>query len=253
MLKNIKLRKVLPLVILVGLAITAGGTNVFSEAVQTQVVQVAKDYLAAIKPLMGNIFVGLLFASIAYLAFDPIMLLLTKALNATKCDERGCRLISRTVNLFYWVLTIFISISFIAPGFLSQLLVGAGLFSAALALSFKGIAYDFICGVLLNFTPKCKVGDSIDIVGFKVEGKVSDIGYVMSKIETADGVVSVPNRELWDRPTNIRDPQKLAANAALAQSAAQAAAPPVGQTAPVTGPIVAQDGAPSTGAAQPPK
>jgi hypothetical protein len=41
MLKHIKWRKMIPLVILVGLAILAGGTDVFSAAIRTQVIEVA--------------------------------------------------------------------------------------------------------------------------------------------------------------------------------------------------------------------
>lgn len=208
MLKNLKFRKFIPLLLLVGLLVLAGGTSLFSEAIQVQVLDVFKTFLVSLKPMMANVFIGLIVLCLAYSLFDPLRAVLERGLNLTSADPRRRTIVLRAVSLVYWTVAVFVGVSFIAPSFLSQFVVGFGLLGAALTLSLKGIANDFIAGILLNFSPKCKVGDEIELVGIKVEGKVQDIGFVLTKIEGPEGLLSVPNRELWDRSVNVRDPSR---------------------------------------------
>lgn len=199
MLKNIKRKKFLPLILLVVLAIIAGGTNVFSDAIQNQVVDVFKNFLMQLVPMSANIFVGLLILSIMYLLYDPLSAVLDRALKATGAGSRGKTFVSRSLRLSYWVVAVIIGVSFIAPGFFSKIALGIGLLGAALTLALQGLANDLIAGVMLSFSPKIQVGDDIELVGLAVKGKVSDIGYVMTVISGSGEKFSVPNREIWSR------------------------------------------------------
>jgi|AGTN01.1.fsa_nt_gi Small-conductance mechanosensitive channel len=203
MLKHIKWRKMIPLVILVGLAVLAGGTDVFSAAIQTQVIEVMKKYLEELIPFAASIFVGMVFMCLAYVLYDPLKAGMEKALNLSHADNRRKMLISRGAILVYWIVSIFVGTSFISADFLSKLVVGVGLVGAALTLALQGIANDFIAGILLNFSPKCCVGDEIELVGLAVKGKVTDIGYVQTVVETPTERFEVPNREVWSRAVKV--------------------------------------------------
>jgi small-conductance mechanosensitive channel len=206
MFKHMQWKKAVPLLIIVGLATVFAGTDVLSAAVQTQIIEVLKTYVKGIVPYTANIFVGLIFICLANLLYDPMKAGLEKALNLSHADERGRRVVSRAVLLIYWLVAILVGVSFIAPDFLSKLVVGFGLFGAAIALALQGIANDFIAGVLLNFRPKFCVGDEIELIGVAVKGKVVDIGYVLTVLDTAEGTFTVPNREVWSRPVKVTKP-----------------------------------------------
>lgn len=203
MFKHIQWKKAIPLVIIGVMAYVFAGTDVLSAAVQTQLIDVFKNYVQGIVPYTANILVGLIFICLANLLYDPMKVGLEKALNLSRADERGRRIVSRAVLLGYWLVAIVVGVSFIAPNFLSKLVVGFGLFGAAIALALQGIANDFIAGVLLNFRPKFCVGDDIELIGVAVKGRVSDIGYVLTVLETTEGVMTVPNREVWSRPVKV--------------------------------------------------
>ena len=203
MFKHLKLKKLIPLVIVFGLASLVAGTDVLSAAVQHQVIDLFKSYAQGLVPYTANIFVGLIFICLMNLMYDPMKVGLDKALNISRADERGRRVVSRAVLLMYWVFVVIVGVSFIAPDFLSKLVVGFGLFGAAIALALQGIANDFIAGVLLNFRPKFCVGDEIELIGVAVKGKVTDIGYVLTVLDTAEGTLTVPNREVWSKPVKV--------------------------------------------------
>ncbi|MBX3152155.1 mechanosensitive ion channel family protein [Candidatus Obscuribacterales bacterium] len=206
MFKHIQWKKAVPLVIIALLATIFAGTDVLSAAVQTQIIDVFKTYVSGIVPYTANIFVGLIFICLANLIYDPLKAGMEKALNLSNADERGRRIVSRAVLLVYWLIAIIVGVSFIAPDFLSKLVVGFGLFGAAIALALQGIANDFIAGALLNFRPKFCVGDEIELIGVAVKGKVTDIGYVLTVLETENGTFTVPNREVWSRPVKVTKP-----------------------------------------------
>lgn len=206
MFKHIQWKKAVPLLIIGLLASLIAGTDVLSAAVQTQIVDVFKTYVKGIVPYTANIFVGLIFICLANLLYDPMKAGMEKALNLSNADERGRRIVSRAVLLLYWLVAIVVGVSFIAPDFLSKLVVGFGLFGAAIALALQGIANDFIAGVLLNFRPKFCVGDEIELIGVAVKGKVTDIGYVLTVLDTESGTFTVPNREVWSKPVKVTKP-----------------------------------------------
>ncbi len=203
MFTHMQWKKLIPLAIVVALAALFAGTDVLSAAVQNQIIDVLKEYVKGLVPYTANIFVGLIFICLANLFYDPLKAGLAKALNISTADERGKRLVWRVAQLLYWLIVAFVGLSFIAPDLISKIFLGFGLFSAAIALALQGLANDIIAGVLLNFRPKFCVGDEIELVGVAVKGKVTDIGYLLTVLETADGTFTVPNREVWAKPVKL--------------------------------------------------
>lgn len=203
MLKNISFRRFIPFLVLVSLAVVAGGTDVLSETIRSQVIDVFKDFILGVKPMLGSIYFGLVVLSLMYSLAYPIRLGIEKALNVTGADERGRLIVMRGVKLLYWLSAILIGVSFIAPNFLSNVFLGFGIFTAALTISLKGLITDLLSGLMLSFSPKFKIGDYIEIVGLPVKGVVKDVGYVLTVIEVddteEDDQITVPNRELWNR------------------------------------------------------
>lgn len=205
MFKHLKWRKLIPLVIVLGLSYVVVGTDLVGAAAQNELVEAMKAFAKGLVPMAANIFIGLIILCLAYAFYDPIKEGLNKLLALSKhADERGRMVVSRAFVLIYWLVAFFVGISFIAPDLLAKLALGIGVFGAALALAMQGVANDFIAGVLLNFRPKFCLGDEIELNGLAgVKGKVVDIGYVLTVMELSDGTYSVPNREVWGRAVKV--------------------------------------------------
>lgn len=203
MFANIKFKRFIPFLVLVALAIVAGGTDVFSETIRLQFIDVFKSKILSMKPMLGNIYLGLVILSLMYCLASPIKLGVQKALNLTGADDRGRLIVTRAVNLLYWVAAVLIGVSFIAPNFLSSVFLGFGIFTAAITISLKDLIVDLLSGLMLSFSPKFKIGDYVEIIGLPVKGVVKDVGYVLTVIELPDteeeDQITVPNRELWNR------------------------------------------------------
>ncbi len=165
-----------------------------------------KAFFLRLLPSLQNLLLGGLLLSIAWLIYNPIRNILNRALDASHASQRGKIVVLRASQLLYWGIAIFLSASVIAPEALSKMFIGVSLFGAALTLALQGMMNDFICGVLLSFSPRFKIGDEVQLVGMEVKGKVVDVGYLATIIETSDATVTVPNRELWSRATKNMKP-----------------------------------------------
>jgi small-conductance mechanosensitive channel len=115
-------------------------------------------------------------------------------------------MVIRSLQLFYWGITGFVIASLVAPDLLGKLFLGVTMFTAALALALKDIATDFVSGTLMQLTRRFNVGDNVQMIGVDVKGKVSDIGYLSTRITTSEGVSIVPNRNMWGNSVKILKP-----------------------------------------------
>lgn len=165
-----------------------------------------KAFFLKLLPAVQNLLLGGLMLAIAWLVYNPIRNILNRALDSSGASQRGKVVVIRGAQLLYWGIAIFLSASVIAPEALSKMFIGVSLFGAALTLALQGMMNDFICGVLLSFSPRFKIGDEVQLVGMEVKGKVVDVGYLATIIETSDSTVTVPNRELWSRATKNMKP-----------------------------------------------
>ncbi|MBK9620742.1 MAG: mechanosensitive ion channel family protein [Candidatus Obscuribacter sp.] len=72
----------------------------------------------------------------------------------------------------------------------------------------QGVASDLVCGVFLQMTRRFNVGDNIAIIGMDVKGKIVDVHYLSTLIKVEGGMISIPNRDMWSKPTKVNDPPK---------------------------------------------
>ncbi|MDR3613639.1 MAG: mechanosensitive ion channel family protein [Candidatus Obscuribacterales bacterium] len=205
------LKKLIPTFVLIALAYLAGGTSVFDDRVHQIVGKAFTDFGAQLLPFAINLLVSLVVLNIAYVFYHPVKDTALKAMLKARASERAQLFGIKALALLYWFMALLIALTIIFPDVFSKLLLGASLLGAAITLALQGAANDFICGVLLQFTPKFKIGDEIIIGGLALDGKdvtgrVTDINYLATTLVTASGTINVPNRELWSRPVKVIDP-----------------------------------------------
>ncbi len=116
-------------------------------------------------------------------------------------------MVQRSLQLIYWGLAIFIAATMLAPDLLGKLFLGVSLFGAAMALALQGMMKEVISGALLQLMPKFEVGNYIEVVGIAdAKGKVVDIEYLSTKVETPTGPVIIPNSKIWENPVKLVPP-----------------------------------------------
>lgn len=205
------LRKLTPTIILLAIAIVAGATDVFSSQVHDFLQNTLKEKVTALIPIGLNLLIAVIIVNIAWLAHDPLKRVAEKSLDRAGASERGKRLGMKAVVLGFWLLVVFIGFSMFASELLGKAVLGVSVLGAALTLAMQGAANDFICGVLMQFTCRVREGDEIKTIGMEVEGKVRDVGYLSTTVESSDGILTVPNRKIWESALKVKKapPSKL--------------------------------------------
>jgi len=205
------LRKLMPTIILLTLAALAGGTDVFSSTVHDFVQNTLKQRLTDFMPTAVNLLIAAICFNLAWLAHEPLKRVAEKAFERSGASERGKTLGMKVIVLVFWVVVIFTVLSMFASEFMGKFVVGFGAMGAALTFAMNGVANDFICGVLMQFTCRIREGDDIKLSGTDIEGKIGDIGYLSTSIKTSDGTTTVPNRKIWESPIKQKKapPSKL--------------------------------------------
>jgi small-conductance mechanosensitive channel len=205
------LKKLIPTFVLITLAYLAGGTSVFDDRVHAIASKAFTDFGTQLLPSAIYLLFSLIVLNIAWAFYHPLKETTQKAMVRAHASERAQLFGIKAMGLLYWVAAILIALIIVFPDVFSKLLLGASLLGAAITLALQGAANDFICGVLLQFTPKFKVEDEITIGGLALDGKdvtgkVTDISYLTTAIVTTSGIINVPNRELWSRAVKVIDP-----------------------------------------------
>ena len=205
------LKRLIPTFVLGGLAYLAGGTSVFDDRIHKVVGKAFSDFGSQLLPFAVNMLVSLVILNLAYVFYHPLKDTTLKAMNTARTSERAQLFGIKALGLLYWFVALLVALTIVFPDVFSKLLLGASLLGAAVTLALQGAANDFICGVLLQFTPKFKVEDKVIIGGLSLDstdvtGRVTDISYLATTIVTDSGVINVPNRELWSRAVKVIDP-----------------------------------------------
>ncbi len=200
------LRKLLPTILLLTVAIVAGGTDVFSSQVQEFVSTTFKKRGAELMPMVWDLIIAGVILNLAWLLYEPLKKVALKAFDRTSVSPRGKQLGMKVVQLGFWGIATFLVLSMFASEFMGKFVLGFTLLGAALTLALQGAANDFICGVLMQSTQRVQPGDNIKVIGLEVEGKVKDVGYFTTVVEGEDGVLSVPNRKIWESALKVKKP-----------------------------------------------
>lgn len=196
-------RKLLPGVVLLTLTYLAGGTDVFSSTVHEHFSKALSEYGSSLGPFAANFLAGALFFWVCWVAHPLLKNWYERLLNRTAATDRIKGLVTQSLKLSYWFVATFVSLSFIAPDLLSKVFLGISLFGAAIALAFKDVARDAISGFFLAVNPHFGLGDTIEMVGTQVKGKILAISYVQTSVETEDGIIVVPNGDMWSKAVKV--------------------------------------------------
>jgi small-conductance mechanosensitive channel len=197
------MRSVCVTVALICIAILACGGQWLPDVFEKMQVFELKSLGVKLVPALVNLITGALLFSVSYLLYRPAKAALNRTLDGARASDRGRTMVLRTMQLFYWGITVFVIASMVAPEVLGKLFLGISVFTAALALALKDIAGDLFSGTLLQVTRRFNVGDDIAMIGLDVKGKVVDIGYLSTQIKNAEGLQIVPNREMWGKSVKI--------------------------------------------------
>lgn len=203
----VTLRRLLPTIVLIILAVLAGATDVFSTTVHEIFSKSLKERAIGLMPYAVNLLIILILANIAWLLYHPLMRALERVLNNSGASERGKQFAVKVLKLVYWATITLVILTFFASELMGKVVLGVGVFGAALTLAMQGAANDFISGVQMQFTKRVRSGDTIQIVGMDVTGKVLDVGYTSTVVEAADCLISVPNRQVWDHAIKVKKPE----------------------------------------------
>jgi small-conductance mechanosensitive channel len=202
------LRQLIPTLIMIGLVALAGGTDVFSKVVHDLVSKSLHQRVAEFMPYAINLMFVLIFFNIAYVLFHPLSCGVQRVLGKTDATERGKQLATRAFKLVYWSVIVIFVLSLFAQELMGKFVLGFSVLGAALTLAMQGAASDFIAGWMMQFSRRVRVGDDIKVLGSDgPEGKVLDVDYVQTVLETTDGVVTVPNRQMWEKAVKVKKPE----------------------------------------------
>lgn len=197
------LRKLMPIIILGGLAFVAGATDILGANVQEIVSKSFKETAQAFLPYIAKFLLVAVAFYCAWLLYSPIMSGFEKVLEKSSASARGKDFAVKAVRLFYWLVVLLIIVTWFASELMGKFVLGFSVFGAALTLSLQGAANDFICGVMMQFSQRVRNGDEIQTIGLDVKGKVTDVGFLSTTVEGPEGTIIVPNREVWGRATKI--------------------------------------------------
>lgn len=201
------LRKLIPALVVLTLVIVGGNSTVLSEQFHQFVTVTLKERVKGLVPIASDLLIGGTLLYIAWLLSPQLMKYAKKALDRTHASDRGKSLFMRGVQLAYWVIVVSSVLSMFAADLMGKMVLGATVLTAALTLAMQGAANDFISGLMMQFTQRLRPGDEVKVIGIaEVEGKIVDVGYLSTVVETADGVLSVPNRKIWESPLKVKKP-----------------------------------------------
>lgn len=200
-------RKFIPGLVVLVLCIIAASTNILGQGVRETVQAAFSELAAQAVPLIKNLIIGLIVFNAAWLLYSPLTRGLERLMCQSKASPRAIEVSLKLLKFFYWALTVFLLFTFAAADVLGKFVVGFGVFGAALTLSLQGVANDFLCGLMIQFSRKINEGEDISIDDGKLQGKVRSIGYLSTIIDSEAAVIHVPNREVWARAIKVLKPQ----------------------------------------------
>jgi small-conductance mechanosensitive channel len=193
------LKKLALPVALVAIVILAGGTSLLSQATSDLVGTSLKEFLLSLKPHVLNISLALAAVNLAWLGFGPSVRALEGMLDQVETEETTRELAVKAFKLAYWALLALSTLSFFSIN-LTVLMVGLGLL-------LKTPAEAITSSFLIFWCRSVKKGDRVEFVEKPaVKGTVLDVGYFATRIDTADGIITVPNNKVWDNLVMVMTP-----------------------------------------------
>src|SRR6185437_16113439 len=164
----------LPTIILIAVAVLAGGTDVFSRQVHLIVSKGIHDKLIEWVPYLVNFIFAIAILNLFGLMHHRCQCWAEKLLNGFTATRPISVLGSKLFNIVYWLIACLLAASFFAPGFIAQLTAGLTFVTAGLTVALQGLIKDFYAGIMLDGPDGIKEGEEVKVVDVSVaEGAVT--------------------------------------------------------------------------------
>lgn len=200
-------RKLMPFFLILTFALVGGFTDIFGLGVQETIKTTATEMAAQLKPMAAKLLLAIFMLYVSWFMYSPFVGTVERILCRSGASARGKDLGIKLTKVLFWTFTLFLVFTFAAQDFFGKFVVGVGAFSAALLLALQGVANDFICGLLIQFTKKVNEGELVTLDGVVVKGTIKNVGLLSTIIDSSDATVHVPNREVWAKAVKVLKPE----------------------------------------------
>ncbi len=196
-------RKLLPGVVLLTLTYLAGGTDVFSSTVHEHFSKALSEYGSSPRSLLRQL-PGRRAVLLGLLGGTSVLEGLVRAsAQPHSATDRIKSLVTQSLKLSYWFIAAFISLSFIAPDLLSKVFLASACSAPpSRSPSRTSLATPSPASSWLSIRTSVSVTQS-RWSGTTVKGKIRAISYVQTSVETDDGIIVVPNGDMWSKSVKV--------------------------------------------------
>ncbi len=202
-------KKAIPLVLLVVLAVLTGAADIFKQAANVSLWETAKAAVIALEPFAQHVLIAGIVAYLAYWRFASAKAHVAswsqKVAAHPGVTPRVTEVTQSAFPLLYWLLTAVLC----AYALDSSIFLYTGAVLVGIGYLFKSEVNHCAAGIIMQLTAKVKVGDTIAYD--TVQGKLIEIGLLYSVIEVADGSLRVNNYDLWSKGIKVVSPSAPAA------------------------------------------
>lgn len=164
---------------------------------QNYIVEELKLWVESFAKMIPNIILAVLVLIIFYFLAKFVRFYFEKLVRRVSDNPAIVYLFTKIVFSLIFLFGLFLALSILElEKAVTSLLAGAGVIGIALGFAFQEIASNFVSGILISFQRPYKVGDIIEINGFR--GAVKQIELRVTVVRTFDGLeVLIPNKTMY--------------------------------------------------------
>ncbi|HEY9758332.1 MAG TPA: mechanosensitive ion channel family protein [Oculatellaceae cyanobacterium] len=199
------LKKALPIVMLVALAVLTGAADWLKSATHVSLLQTLKDAIVAVGPFARHVLIAGIIAYLAYWRYPSarahVQAWCRKLVSQSGVTPRVTEVTQSAFPLIYWVLTAILC----AYALDSSLFIYSGAVLVGIGYLYKAELNHLGAGILMQLTAKAKIGDDISYESptSTVNGKVLEIGPLYTILEVDGGEVRINNDDLWSKAIKL--------------------------------------------------
>ena len=190
-------KKALPILLLVALAVLTGAGDVLKAAANVTVWQTIKTAIIGLEPFARHVLIAGIIAYLAYWRFPfaktRVSTWSQKVVSHSSVTPRVTEVTQSAFPLIYWVVTAVL----VAYALDSSVFIYTGAVLVGIGYLFKSELNHLAAGIIIQLIAKVKIGDHISFDS--TEGTLLEIGPLYSRIQTAEGELRINNYDLWDK------------------------------------------------------
>jgi hypothetical protein len=208
-----KLLKLLPIILVVGFIVISGSTTWASKQVHDQIAKQLHAFEGELLPFALNMSLAFLIVYSAWLFYGSAKTGWVNFLTRVGVAQRGMTFLTMCFQAVFWLFTVSLAFTTLAPtGLLKNVAISGGFVAAiagVVALGAKDAVANVFYSVCLHTLPKCAEGDYVKVEGVTpAEGVIQKINFLTSTIKRADTgqMVVLTNNLLWQNTVTIGIP-----------------------------------------------